>query len=135
MQVCAHDSDAERVYEHADEADNDETIDLAAAIEMGSSDASDESAMRKITEFCEDNGYDYDKDGRFGRDDERTKEDQDAADEETTDEPSETAEPWNRRMIAYGAGRQTLTVLGFAIGQNALCRWFAEATQEIPRAA
>lgn len=42
---------------------------------------------------------------------------------------------WNRRRIAYGAERQTLTMLGFAIGHNALCRWFAEATQEIPRAA
>jgi len=38
-------------------------------------------------------------------------------------------------MIAYGAERQTLTMRGFAIGQNAVCRWFAEATQEIPRAA
>lgn len=94
MQVCyyAHDSDAERVYEHADEAASDEIVDLAAAIEMGSSDASDESTMRKIAEFCEDNGYDYDKDGRYGRDDERTKEDQ-AASDEPTDEPSKSAEP------------------------------------------
>lgn len=75
MQVCyyAHDSEAERVHEHADEADSDEILDLAAPIQAGSSDASDESAMRKITEFCQDNGYDYDKDGRYGRDDERTR--------------------------------------------------------------
>lgn len=96
MQVCyyAHDSDAERVYEHADEADSNGIVDLTADIEMGSSDARDESAMRKITEFCEDSGYDYDKDGRYGRDDERTTEDPAAADDETTtDEPTEASEP------------------------------------------
>lgn len=94
MQVCyyAHDSEAERVYEHADDADSDEIVDLAAPIQAGSSDAADESAMRKITEFCENNGYDYAKDGRWGRDDERTKEDQTAEDEDSG-EPSETAEP------------------------------------------
>lgn len=68
MQVCfyAHDRETDRVYEHAPDADTTDIIDLAAPIQFGSSEAADESAMRGIQSYCEDNGYDYDKDGRFG---------------------------------------------------------------------
>lgn len=45
------------------------------------------------------------------------------------------ADLWNRRMIAYGAQRQTLMMLGFAMGQNSRERWFREAEKAPPLVA
>lgn len=36
---------------------------------------------------------------------------------------------WNRRMIAYGAARQTLVMLGFAMSQNAVSRYRHQRTK------
>lgn len=101
FEVCyyAHGFEAEGVYEHAADATDKDLLEIASAIAPGSSGAADQKAMLDLNELCENAGYDYAKDSRYGRESAKTAElKAAAASRAAQDEAEKAAEAEQKRQ-------------------------------------